>query len=108
MRCLKCASGSFSLEDLRIAHVAVDSDGRIHGIAVAPIYCDRCGASELRFSLDVDTNVPQQHREDVHELEIDISHSGATLGGPVGFPAVVRCSCGGLEIDGFVAISLAV
>lgn len=108
MRCFKCGSGSFSLNDLRVEHVAVDSDGTIHGTAVAPVSCDRCGTSEVRLSLDVDTNVPGQHRnDDAHELEIDVSHSGAIRGGPIGFPVVVRCSCGGLTVAGFVAITLA-
>lgn len=106
MRCLKCGSGSSSIDELWIEHVAVDLDGSIHGTAIAPVSCERCGTTEIKLSLDVDVNVPEPHRGADHDLEIAPSASGETTN-TAGFPAIVCCSCGGLRIDCFVTITLA-
>ncbi len=112
MRCPDCSKFvSLEFAEPEVDNIEVDADGNVTGGVRIHRDCADCGNELKEATFDIDVTVEiGEHTGEGHELEIDgepdveqIEEGGgryakAYFGAKVTF--TVKCSCGGLEVDG--------
>jgi hypothetical protein len=103
MRCGQCGMAAVDIEELKVENLDLTSTGRIDGRVAVTISCSTCGIYRTSLDVEVNVQVPQEHRAADHDLEItfEAAPSNSQISG---FPAIVQCSCGALRAKGVVIL----
>ncbi len=64
--------------------------------------CPTCGTSYAVLAVEIEVQVPLEHRDTDHELEIDFEPD--ITASETGFPVRVSCSCGQLKSSGCLTL----
>ena len=99
MRCPTCGSSTRELETPKVGGLQFDAEDRISGVISVKWACPTCGTSDGVLAVEIEVQVPPEHRKTDHELEIDFEPH-ITASETAGFPVRISCSCGHLRSSG--------
>ena len=100
MHCTKCGKIADDIGELQVRNLEFDLDGRINGSLCIAAKCSTCGVFPTQFDAQLDLQVPPAHRGQDHQLEVNFESVGGSTA--AGFPVKAYCSCGRLEVKGFL------
>src|SRR5579884_3949861 len=102
MRCPSCGELTSHQEELEV-NLTFASHVLITGVISLMPICKTCGTAEIKLDIEVAAQVPAEHREEGHQLEISFTPEapGSIF---TGRPVTIECSCGAMEVPGTMIV----